>query len=302
MLTILQRSITYRKPRTVEKFQKGAWMHLEAPSEEELKTAAETLDIELGHLKDALDPYEAPRLEVEKEGVYAFVRTPVNETTRPLLVVVAKEGLLTVSQEASPIIERFASGEIDFYTTQKVRFILLILSEINKRYTSAMAAIRKEINRSKTGPDKMSSKDIVKFVSYESTVGNYVDALTPQQAILEKILAGKALKIPEEDRELAEDLILSTRQLIDAGRAALRTMLNIRSAYTAISTERLNVIIRRLTALTVLLTVPTVITSFYGMNVLLPGSASPIAALAILAFIIAIVGALLFALSKNNWL
>lgn len=302
MLTIYQRSLTYRKPRVVPEFQKGAWVHLEKPTDEELKQAAETLDVELGHLKDALDPYEAPRLEAEKEGVYTFVRYPYNESTRPLLIVVAKEGILTVCQEANPVIDRFLSGEVDFYTTQKARFVLLMLSEINKLFTTAMAGIRKEINRSKTSPDKMTSKDVVKLVSYESTVGNYTDALVPQQAVLNKILSGKTLKVPEDDEDLAEDLILSTNQLIDAGRAALRTMINIRNTYTAISTERLNAIIRRLTAFTVLLTVPTVITSFYGMNVILPGSHSPLAAFIIFISIIVIVGILLYVLSKNKWL
>ena len=302
MLKIYQRSITYRKTREVEEFQKGAWMHLESPNESELKTAADTLKIELATLNDALDPYEAPRIEAENEGVYTFVRYPQNESTTPLLVVVAKEGILTITQGKSPVIERFISDEIDFYTTQKARFVLLILSEINRRYTSAMVGIRKEVNRSKTRPDKMSSKDIVRFVSYESTVSDYVDALIPQQVVLNKILLGRVLDIPEDDEDLAEDLILSTNQLIDSGRAALRTMINIRSTYTAISTERLNTIIRRLTALTVLLTIPTVITSFYGMNVLLPGSEEPFAAYAILAIIVGVVAALFYLLTKNRWL
>ena len=148
----------------------------------------------------------------------------------------------------------------------------------------------------------MTSKDIVRFVSYESTVSDYLDALIPQHVVLNKIFLGKTLGIPEEDKDLAEDLILSTNQLIESGRAALRTMVNIRSTYTAISTERLNTIIRRLTALTVILTIPTVITSFYGMNVVLPGSESTLAPYAILVIIVIIVGALFFALSKNKWL
>ena len=82
MLKIYQRSITYRKTREVEEFQKGAWMHLESPNESELKTAADTLKIELATLNDALDPYEAPRIEAENEGVYTFVRYPQNERTR----------------------------------------------------------------------------------------------------------------------------------------------------------------------------------------------------------------------------
>jgi len=302
MLTIYQRSITYRKPRTVEKFQKGSWMHLEKPTEEELATAAKTLGVEIDTLKDALDPYEAPRLESEKEGVYTFIRFPHGESTMPMLAVVAKEGILTISQDKSPLMEKFLDGTIDFYTTQKARFVLLILAEVNRRYTNAMSTIRKEVNRSKTRPDKMSSKDIVRFVSHESTVSDYVDSLIPQQVVLNKILLGKVLEIHDEDEDLAEDIILSTNQLIESGRATLRTMINIRSAYTAISTERLNTIIRRLTALTVLLTVPTVITSFYGMNVPLPGGDYEFAAYTIIGMIVVIVGALIFALSKNKWL
>lgn len=301
-MKIYQRSITYRKPREVKNFQKGAWIHLESPSDEELAQAAKTLKVELATLKDALDPYEAPRLEAEDGNVYTFVRYPQNESTIPLLAVVAEEGLLTITQEKSPIIERFMTGAVDFYTTQKARFLLLLLSEVNRRYTNAMVTIRKEVNRSKTRPDKMTSKDIVRFVSYESTVSDYVDALIPQQVVLNKILLGKVLEIPEDDEDLAEDLILSTNQLIESGRAALRTMINIRSTYTAISTERLNTIIRRLTAVTVLLTIPTVITSFYGMNVILPGSETPAAAYAILGFIVIIVGGLFYLLTKNKWL
>lgn len=302
MLTVYQRSITYRKPRQVEKFQKGAWLHLEKPTEAELAEAATTLKLDTDTLKDALDPFEAPRIEAEKEGVYVFVRYPQNESTIPLLIVVANEGLLTISQEKSPVIEKFLNGTIDFFTTQKTRFMLLILTEVNRRYTSAMVNIRKEVNRSKTRPDRMSSKDIVRFVSYESTVNDYVDALTPQQVVLNKILLGKVLDVHEDDEDVAEDLILSTNQLIESGRAALRTMINIRSTYTAITTERLNTIIRRLTALTVLLTVPTVITSFYGMNVILPGADSSVAAFAILGVIGVIVATLILVLSRNKWI
>lgn len=302
MLTIYQRSITYRKPREVPEFQKGAWMHLEKPTDEELIRAAETLGVEHGHLKDALDPYEAPRLEAEKEDIYVFVRYSQGESTTPLLVVVAENGILTVSQEKSPIIDRFAGGEVDFYTTQKARFVLLVLAEINRRYANAMAVIRKEINRSKTSPNKMTSKDVVKLVAYESTVSSYADALSPQQAILNTILAGKVLDIREEDEELAEDLILSTNQLVDAGRAALRTMINLRSAYTAISTERLNRILRTLTAITVILTIPLSITGFYGMNVALPGAGNPHAALVIASAIALLSLALMALFIRNKWL
>lgn len=303
MLTIYQRSITYRHPRAVEEFHKGSWIHLEKPTEDELTKAATLLKVELDTLTDALDPHEAPRIEAETEGVYTFVRYPEGESTTPLLAVVAKEGLLTISQkEKNPLIDKFIDGSVDFYTTQKAKFVLLLLSEINKQYTRALASIRKEVNRSKTRPDKMSSKDIIQFVSYESTVGDYLDALVPQQAVLQKIHLGKTFAMHEDDHDLIEDLILSTNQLIEAGRATLRTMVNIRNTYTAVSTERLNTIIRRLTALTVLLTVPTVVTSFYGMNVILPGSQSPLAPFVIFSSIIAVVGVLIYLLSKNKWL
>lgn len=302
MRTIYQRSITYRKPRAVEEFQKGAWIHLTRPTEEELQDTADTLSLDLDTLKDALDPYEVPRFEAEDGAVYVFIRYPRGESTVPLLVVVAKEGVLTIEQEDGAVMKKFQEGRVDFYTTQKARFLLLILSEINRHYATAISSIRRDVNRLKTRPDKMSSKDIVQFVSYESTVSDYLDALIPQQVVLNKILVGKALNIHEEDEDVAEDIILSTNQLIEASRATLRTMINIRSAYNAISTERLNTIIRRLTALTVLLTIPMVITGFYGMNVTLPGSENPFAAYIILFGTAGVMATLIFTLSKNKWL
>ena len=302
MLTIYQRSITYRKPRQVPEFQKGAWIHLEKPTEDELKKAAETLAVDFATLKDALDPFEAPRIEAEKEGVYVFVRYPQNETTVPFLIVVAKEGVLTVSQEKSPVIERFLGDSIEFYTTQKARFMLLMLTEVNRRYTSAMVSIRKEVNRTKTRPDRMNSKDIVKFVAYESTVSDYLDALVPLHTVLDTIRSGKVLDIREEDEDVTEDLVLSTNQLIESSRSAIKNMINVRSAYTAISTERLNRILRTLTAITVILTIPLGITGFYGMNVILPGAENPYIAAVIALSIIVLSSGLLALFIKNKWL
>ncbi|PIR85341.1 hypothetical protein COU15_01235 [Candidatus Kaiserbacteria bacterium CG10_big_fil_rev_8_21_14_0_10_45_20] len=302
MLQIYIRSITYREPREVKEFHTGAWMRLEDPTDEELIQASETLGVQIDTLRDALDPYETPRLEVEPEGMYIFIRYPDGDSTLPMLVVIAKNGILTVTKEKNPLIQKFADGKIDMYTTQKARFLLLILSEVNRRFTVALSKIRKEVNRKRVHPDKMSSKDIIDFVSYESTLNDFLDSFIPQQAVLNRILASKSADVREDDHDLIEDLILSTNQLIETSRSAIKTMVNIRSAYTAISTEKLNQVLRWLTALTVIFSIPLGITGFYGMNVLLPGKEYEHAASIIAVCIFAVMVLFFFIFIKKKWL
>ena len=136
----------------------------------------------------------------------------------------------------------------------------------------------------------------------ESTISMFLDALVPQGNVLARLASGKAIDVREEDHDRFEDLALSTSQLIDLGRALIRTMENTRNAYAAISTQRLNHIIRILTALTVIVTLPNVIIGIYGMNVPLPLADNPHAITIILLFTLIIVTVITVLFKRNKWL
>lgn len=291
--------------QVTDDIESGEWIRLETPAPEEIHLVAEKLGLDESLLTDALDPYEAPRFEIEDKIPYVYLRYPYSDNppgTAPLLIVITKDEIVTVARGTPSFLDRFASGDIQFHTNQRTKLLILMMAEIAARYTSSMTAIQRAVNRRKQSVSDMGENDIVELSSHEAAINTFLDALIPQANALEKLQLGKTIAVEEEDRDLIDDVILSTSQLIELGRSLLKSMENTREAYTAISTERLNKIIRRLTVLTVLITIPNVVTGFYGMNVLLPFSDSPMAFLVILVGILSSVGGVLAFLIYKKWL
>ena len=306
MIKIYHKNIKENRLKILNKFKVGSWIYVENPSKEELKHLAKSFHLEKGLLKDALDPNEVPRMEVEKSTTYIFTRIPYSEkskvSTMPVLVALGKDFLITISQQPLPLLDKFINGEVDFYTTQKTKLLLQIFSEINASYNVFLNNINRRVRAMSIELEKINNKDIVQFVTFEGNINDFLSALVPTNAILKNILSGKFLKLYEKDEELTEDLFLANGQFIESCRTILKTIVNVREAYSTIMTNNLNRVIKLLTALTIILTVPTIIASFYGMNVRLPFADNPLAFFVILGLTILISVFLLAIFIKNHWL
>ncbi len=304
MLTAYKRSRGETTLSQTADIEQGEWVRIEQPSEGEISDVAERLNLDISILKDALDPYEAPRFEVADSISYIFLRYPYSENpagTAPLLIAVTKNSIVTIAPGTPSFMDRVASGSLDFYTTQQTKLLILFIAEITARYTTAMTSIQRSVNKLKQGIDTLSERDILEFATHEAAVNDYLDALIPQSNVLQKLSVGRTLAVQPEDRELIDDVILSTAQLVELGKSLLKTMENTRESHAAIATQRLNTVIRRLTALTVLVTIPNVITGFYGMNVLLPSAEHPNIVWFIIATITLIVSAIAAYLVWKKW-
>jgi magnesium transporter len=163
------------------------------------------------------------------------------------------------------------SGSIPMATTQKIRLFISILSVIDQEYGKFITLISKEVRRTVGTLDtSIANSDIIRFVNLESVLNDLLDALVPTNAALQNLLSGKLLTLYEEDKDFVEDVYLANGQLIELSRANLRTIVNVRNAYSTIMTNTLNRVIKLLTGLTIVITVPTIIINLYGMNVPLP--------------------------------
>jgi magnesium transporter len=148
----------------------------------------------------------------------------------------------------------------------------------------------------------ITNEDIVRFVTFENALNDFLAALVPTSNILKDLLSGKHLKLHEKDGELVEDLFLANGQLIEICRSTLKNIFNIRNAYSTIMTNDLNRVIKLLTALTIILSVPTIIASIYGMNVVLPLAENNQAFWLIGGGTIISVFVLFLLFKKNRWL
>lgn len=275
MISYYQKTLTTKRLKKVDSFKIGSWVHIEDPTEEDFIVLENELHLDRGLLADAIDQYEVPRVEEDSGTTYIFTRIPYEEEgkifTAPILLGVADSCVFTVCKKRLEFFDRFIDGRIEFHTTQKVRFMLRILAEVDNAYARFITLINKEVRRlSARLAGTIENRDIIRFVDFETILNDLLDALVPTNAALSKLLSGKFLSLREEDKELAEDVFLSNGQLVELCRSNLRAIMNIRTAYSTIMTNNLNRVIKLLTALTIIFMLPNIIVGMYGMNIPLP--------------------------------
>lgn len=298
MIKYYYRSLRTERVQELERYKRGAWVYVEAPSHRELEELAETYDLELGHLKDALDEDEMPRLEKEGKSNYIFVRLSYRNVngeigTVPLLFVFGEELLMTVSLVRLPFLDGFLSGRLQFTTTQRAKLMLQILHQIGEQYDTFINGTSKKIKliRSRLRGHDISNQDFVDFVMIEDELNEFLSSLQPTNATLRRLLLGRYVPLFSEDQDIVEDLMLNNEQSIEACNSNIKSIINIREAYSSISGNNLNNTMKALTLATVLVAVPNIFYGMYGMNVDLPFQQSQAAYMIVTGLVLLAVGA-----------
>lgn len=306
MIKIFQKKIGDTKLKEEVEFKTGSWIFVEKINEQEIDVLEKQFGLNNHILKDALDPYEAPRIEIDNNIVYVFTRVPqkVNDriVTVPLLIAIGNDFVLTLSKDENQILNKFIENNLEFTTTQKTQLVLRILAEIIKSYNVFLTSVSKSVRETSSKFSKIDAKMIMNFVGFEEVLNDFLIALNHTNPVLQNILSGKIIQLYDQDKELMEDLILSSNQLIDLCSSALKNIVNIREAYSTIITNDLNKVIKLFTSLTVILTIPTIIASLYGMNVGLPFASHPEAFWLIIFGTGTIVLIIFYIFSRNKWL
>ncbi len=283
----------------------GSWIHVESPTPEDLEKLAKDLNLELDLLMDGIDVYELPRLEVDRKAAYIFTRYPYLEkdqiVTVPVLFVVTDKFIASICAEEAPFLEVFSKMKKPLITTQTNKALLEFLLEINHTYDKYLTKINKQIRAFEIRLQKIKNNDIVRFVEIEGVLNDFRPALMRMNGILESLTSGRYLTFRESDHDLSEDIMLSNRQLIEQTDDSIRTLKNIREAYTTIMTNNLNQVIKLLTSLTVVFTIPTMVASLYGMNVHLPFESHPLAFVFVVGFIAILTSITLYIFIKNDY-
>ena len=305
-------AITYRfRSRSDESLKElkapraGVWIDASGITENDVEQLAATHGLDAGLLKDAQDFFEAPRSELEDGVLYFFDRYPVTRageiTTAPILLAVGKDFVLTAVHE-KPEWLTDALSTADTFTTQKTKMFLQVQSGIVREYNRVFGGMRRDVRRSRQNVRDVNERTIEDSVQLEYALNEFVSALVPANTALENVVTGKHLHLFAEDLDLLEDLQLANAQLIESAKNTLRTIQNIRDAHMTIVSNRLNQVVRRLTSLTILLTIPTIIGTLYGMNVDLPWQHSVHAFTFIVVATLVLVAGAAYLFIRNKWL
>lgn len=286
----------------------GSWCHAVQPSVEELDYLAKTFKLDRDILNDAIDPYEAPRIETEGGATYVFARYCRPEDpdipTEPILIVYTSDAIVTVMRSDDPLLDQLTDGTIGILTTQKTKTFLHIFEQINRSYRLQLNTVSKQILRfrSQIRQSTVSNADVIRFIELEEDLNEYLTALRPQELVLNSLQSGKYMRLYEDDRDLIEDIMLSTSELNELCKSRLRSVMNIRQSYDAIATNELNRTFKRLTSIAIFLSIPTVFGGFFGMNVDLPFQDYKYAYLIVAGIMIVSVYLFIRYFRKRNWL
>ena len=309
LLKIYNTDIKTNEFQEIREFKKGSWINLVNPSENEIKKVCENINIQEDFIRDALDYEEKARIDKEEDDdtILFVVDVPISEkgeeneiyTTMPLgMIVVRDDFFLTVSLRKNNIIESFEKRKIkNFQTYKKTRFIFQILYLNSSYYLNYLKQINKETEIAEyILKNSMKNKELLKLLSLEKSLVYFTTSLKSNEIVMEKALRGKIVKLYEEDEEILEDAITENRQAIEMAQIYSNILNGTMEAYASIISNNLNGVMKFLTSITIILAVPTMISSFWGMNVKLPFENSP------MGFLIMVLIAVIMTLAVTFWL
>ena len=283
LLKIYNTDMETNKTEEIKEFKRGSWINLVNPSENEIKKVCENIDLDEDLIRDALDYEEKARIAQEEEDntTLFIVDVPMVEknedsdmyTTMPLgMIVVRDDFFVTVSLKKNKVIEDFEKKKIkNFQTYKKSRFIFQILYLNSSYYLDYLKKINKETEIAEyILKNSMKNKELLKLLTLEKGLVYFTTSLKSNELVMEKTMRGKIIKLYEEDEEILEDAIIENRQAIEMSQIYRDILNGTLDAYASIISNNLNGVMKFLTSITIILAVPTMISSFWGMNVELP--------------------------------
>lgn len=299
--------------------EKGSWLCMINPTEEEIEWVSRHTGITHDFLGDPLDDEERPRIEVEPGQILIIIKVPVARgksrveiyDTIPLGVIVTKDYLVTVCLDDHPIFSQMFNEPV-LYTFKKTRFLLLVLIKTANLYLNYLRILDKRstelqqhLSHSMKNEALLQLLDIQKSLVYFTTSlranGIVMEKLTRTQLVkAEEAPASMLIKMYPEDEDLLEDAITENKQAMEMSSIYSSILTGSMDAYAALISNNLNVVMKFLTSVTIVLSLPTIIASIYGMNVGLPFQHSPFAFTGIMGITLALCGVTAYALYRWN--
>jgi len=289
----------------LKKFEEGVWVNLTDPTDEEIKKVWNHYHIERSYLKDALDDEEISRIEVnDEEQTLLIIDVPAIEkrgdmiiyNTIPLTIVLLPTAIITVCSEENSVINDFSNNRVkNFYTNYKNRFVFQILYRVSYTFVRYLRHIDKITDRvEKELYKSMDNDELFDLLALQKSMIYFSTSLKSNELVLEKMLKMEYLKQYPDDMELLEDVIIENKQALEMTSIFSGILTSTLDTCASIISNNVNNVMKFLTSVTILITIPTLVSSVYGMNVNLPFQDSPhafyiVMAIAIIVSIIPVI-------------
>lgn len=255
----------------------GCWINVVSPTDQEILLLSKKTTVPIDFLRASLDEEEASRIDIENNVILFVVDIPFTEMedntltydTYPLAIIHTETELITICLKNSKILTEFTKGNVrNFYTYKRSRFILQILYKVSSYYLTCLRQIdRKSLMIQKTLQRSMSNKELMQLLSLRNSLIYFSTSLKSNELTLEKMLKLELVQQYEDDKDILEDVIIENKQAIEMTSIYSNILTGTMDASAALISNNLNLVMKLLTSVTIVLTIPTIVGGYWGMNI-----------------------------------
>lgn len=269
---------------TLKTLEKGAWINIVDPTPYELKVVSNLTEVDPDFLRSALDDEERSHTDIEDDSVMiltnvAICRGQDSYDVLPLAIIVTEEYIITVCLEETPVMSEFNERTARLFRTyKKTRFLFQILYKsmtFYLRYLRQISKLSDDIEEQLR--HDMKNSEILRLLELQKGLTYFNAAIRSNGAVLDKLLRMRnnpqltpILKAYDEDEDLLEDVIIENKQAKEMVEMYSKILARMADTFTSIIANNQNLVMKFLAAMTIIIAIPTVVSSFFGMNVPVP--------------------------------
>lgn len=277
MLKVYKTTQVEKKIKKIKRIVTDSWIELTSPTNDEIDKVVEKTNVDKDLILKMLDDEERPRVEQSGNAILIVIDTPYlehdesnNYKTYPLGIIITDNNyVITITSKRLNLLNDFKKNKVkNFRTAKKTRFLIQILLKTANYYLRDLKKIYANIDKTEQILKKSTeNKELITLLEIEKTLVYFITSLKANDTVLEKLSKGTMLPLYEGDLDLLEDATIENKQAIEMSTIYRDILSSITDTYANIVSNNLNYIMKFLAGATIVLSIPTMISSFLGMNV-----------------------------------
>lgn len=261
----------------INQYEPGCWINCIEPDGEEVASLIKDFNIEPDFFRASLDEEESSHIDHENGVTLIIIDIPAVEkyekniryTTMPIGIMITDKNVITVSIRDNPILSEFSEGVVkDVLTNYKTQFVFRIMLRVATKYLQYLKQIDKISEHVEQSMRKsMKNQEIIQLFEIQKSLVYFSSSLKSDEITLEKLMRGRHIKLYDDDQDLLEDVLIEIKQAIEMVGIYLNIMSGTVDTFASVINNNLNSVMKVLASLTLIVSIPTVISGLYGMNI-----------------------------------
>ena len=297
----------------IEEYESGCWIHVVNPTDKEISSLIHLFELPFDFVTDPLDIDERARIEVEDDIRLVLIRTPRREPedaaipyiTLPIGIILVKDIIITVSISEIDVMTEFIDGRVRNFQTQfQTRFLLQLCYRTTLRYLRYLKEINRMTNALELGLlSTPKNEQLIQLFNLQKSLLYFTTSLRTNSLMIEKLRCNSFfLPMVSDEEDLYEEIVIENKQALEMASIYTTILASMMNAFTSMVNNDLNAVLKLLTSITIVIALPTLIASIYGMNVQLPMQESELGFIFVIGITIAITIPCVFLLWRNEML